>query len=399
MKASGKGEKAEMKNTKVRLAPLCVLLMAVLFAVPTLAQDEPQGIPRDMPQDMLAYILKTYQKPQFEDYLALPGLPDGDYGFALVRYHGVRVLLGFRWQGDVMEIWLDSMGAVPQTDRKAEFYHYAAGTEINYIWDEKNEYSYVTQGFNVGVSIPDRWNETIESDVYYEWEGGTFHLRRYRNNFWDADVLGDTFYFWDIGNGLRNVVDSDVSRNWRIQDVSFECLPKRADEISQRADDPPEIPKTYEPDALFAETYRFAPDKKYPVYNGPGRQYQRAGSGKASVSTNSWIQVFGEYDGWLLIQYALSDMRCRIGWITRDALPKDRFVERLAFAQGDEYTLEEPWTLTDDPLCSHAMLCEVPAGTCVTGMKLLGYAWMYVRVEVDGQTWWGFLPKELLKQE
>lgn len=75
-----------MTNTKVRLAPFCVLLLAVLFAVPTLAQDEPQGIPRDMPQDMLAYILKTYQKPQIEDYLALPGLPDGDYGFALVRY-------------------------------------------------------------------------------------------------------------------------------------------------------------------------------------------------------------------------------------------------------------------------------------------------------------------------
>lgn len=74
MKASGEGEKAEMKNTKVRLAPLCVLLLAVLFAVPTLAQD------------VLAYILKTYQKPQIEDYLALPGLPDGDYGFALVRY-------------------------------------------------------------------------------------------------------------------------------------------------------------------------------------------------------------------------------------------------------------------------------------------------------------------------
>lgn len=63
-----------MTNTKVRLAPLCVLLLAVLFAVPALAQD------------VLAYILKTYQKPQIEDYLALPGLPDGDYGFALVRY-------------------------------------------------------------------------------------------------------------------------------------------------------------------------------------------------------------------------------------------------------------------------------------------------------------------------
>lgn len=381
------------KDRIVRCCVLFLLLLALFAGCSALAQEA------DVPQDVLEYIQTTYQRPEIEDYLALPGLPDGDYGFVLVRYHGVRSLLGFRWRGGMMEIWLDSMGAVPQTDRRAAFYHYPEGTEIQYIWDDEHAYAYVTCGFNFGVSISDRWNETIESDVYYEWEGDTFHLRRYRNNFWDADVFGDTFYFWDIGNGLRNVVDSDVRRNWRIQDVSFECLPKRADEISQRADDPPEIPKTYEPGALSAQIYDFASGKKYSVYNGPGKQYQRAGGGKASVSTNSWIQVFGEHDGWLLIQYALSDMRCRIGWITREALPQDCFVEQLAFARGETYTLKEPWTLTDDPLCSHTVLCEVPAGTRVTGMTPLGSAWMYVRMEADGETWWGFLPKELLEQE
>lgn len=381
------------KGKTIRCIVLALFSLMLLAGGCALAQDT------DVPKDVLEYIQETYQRPQIEDYLALSGLPDGDYGFALVRYQGIRVLLGLRWQGGMMEIWLDSMGAVPQTDRKAAFYHYPDGTEIQYIWDDENAYAYVTRGFNFGVSIPDRWNETIESDVYYEWEGDTFHLRRYRNDFWDADVFGDTFYFWDIGNGLRNVVDTNVRRNWRIQDVSFDCLPKRADEISQRAEDPPEIPKTYEIDALSAQTYSFAPGKKYPVYNGPGKQYQRAGNGKASVSTNSWIQVFGEYDGWLLIQYALSDMRCRIGWITRDALPEDSFVEQLVFAADDVYTLDKPLTLTDDPLCSHTVLCEVPAGKSVTGLKMMGYAWMYVCVEVDGEIWWGFLPKEMLGQE
>lgn len=56
------------------------------------------------------------------------------------------------------------------------------------------------------------------------------------------------------------------------------------------------IPSTMEPDALpQGEVIQFAKGKKYPVYAGPGTEYLRLGSGqKASVSTNDWIQVFGQ---------------------------------------------------------------------------------------------------------
>ncbi|MBQ7887433.1 MAG: hypothetical protein IJ313_11145 [Clostridia bacterium] len=368
---------------------ICLLLALALLGGCALAQEE-------MPQEVLEHIRNFYLAPQIEDYLALPGLPDGDYGFALVRENGMRELLGFRWKDGVMENWLDSSAAVPQTDRKAELFHYEDGTVIRYLWDTENEYAYVTQGDNVAVSIPDQWNETTESSVYYEWEGGAFRLRSYRNHFWDVDVFGDTYYFWDIGNGLRNVIDTDVPKDWNILTVDFDALPKRAEDVVQNASVEAVIPKAYGEDMLHAETYSFEPGQKYPVYNGPGKQYQRAGNGKASVSTNGWIQVFGEYDGFLMIQYAVGNERYRIGWIARDALPADCFVDTLPMQGGDWYTLSEDCVLTDDPLSSKASLCTLPKDALVESMASLGYAWTYVRVTIDGKTWWGFVPSELL---
>jgi len=346
------------------------------------------------PEEVLAHLNSRFEAYTLEDYCEVLNTPDGDYGFALVNQQGVRVLLGFFRRDGAMECWMDSMDAVPQTERRASFYHYEAGTLLSYIWDQYHEHQYVTDGFNIGVSVPNEWYETTQSSTYYEWDHGTFRLKSYRNDFYDVDIVGDTLYFWDIGNGLRNTVQSRVETD--IERVDFDQLPKEASDVVQTADKPPVIPWSHEAGALYAEPYVFTPGRKYPVYNGPGTQHLRAGEGKASVSTNSWIQVFGQYDGWLMIQYAISDDRCRIGWIPRNALPQTQYVQQLMFAEHDLYTLSETWMLTDDPLCSQTALCSVPGGSSVEGLARLGYGWMYVRAVVNGKTWYGFLPTDIL---
>ncbi|MFR5785697.1 MAG: hypothetical protein ACLUHE_00155 [Christensenellales bacterium] len=49
---------------------------------------------------------------------------------------------------------------------------------------------------------------------------------------------------------------------------------------------------------------------------GRGRDYPRAGNGKAAVGTNGWVQVFGQYEGWLLIQYHI-DRQSVPHWLDR----------------------------------------------------------------------------------
>lgn len=369
------------------LAVLCLLML------PCIVSANELDTVHEWPTQVLEYIENRWSDYELEDYLELPDMAEGDYLFALVWANDTRYLLGFCQENGVMKKWLDSAAAVPQTERKASLYRYEPGTQMNYIWDSENKHSYEI-GENIGVSVPNQWYKTVESSVYFEWTDGGFRLKSYRDHFWDVDIVGDTLYFWDIGNGLRNQVETGVQTDIRY--VDFASLPKRADDIAQDASAEAVIPRAYGEGMLHAETYIFEPDQQYPVYNGPGVRYQRAGNGKASVSTNGWIQVFGEYDGWLMIQYAISDERYRIGWITRDALPDDLWLEQLSMQGGDWYTLGEDYMLTDDPLSSKAALCEIPKNAQVEGMMKLGYVWTYVCVTMGEKTWWGFVPSELL---
>lgn len=370
-----------------------LLIVFFLLVLPCIALANERGTVHEPPTEVLEYIESRWSVYELEDYLDPVDVTEDNYSFALVWANDTRYLLGFCQENGAMKNWLDSAAAVPQTKRKASLYCYEPGAEMNYIWDSKNEHAYVIGG-NIGVSVPNQWHETMESCVYFEWTDECFCLKSYRDHFWDVDIVGDTLYFWDIGNGLRNQVETWVQTDIRY--VDFASLPKRADDIAQDASAEAVIPQAYGEGVLHAEAYSFEPDQQYPVYNGPGVQYQRAGNGKASVSTNDWIQVFGEYDGWIMIQYAISDERYRIGWITRDALPEDLCVDPLSMQGGDWYTLGEDYELTDDPLSSKAVLCEISKNTQVEGMMKLGYVWTYVRVTMGEETWWGFVPSELL---
>lgn len=94
---------------------------------------------------------------------------------------------------------------------------------------------------------------------------------------------------------------------------------------------------------------KFTSGRKYKVYADPGEHYGQAESGKAVVSTNDWIQVFGEENGYALIQYDISSDRMRIGFIDSSALPKNADVGELAY-EPIEATLRYDASVTDDPL-------------------------------------------------
>ena len=375
-----------------------LLMLAVLMAlVPCMAfAQQSQVFLSPMPDAVAEYLERISRFWTIEDYCEVD-TPQGDYGFALIWQDGVRALLGFREEGGEMQPWMDSMAAVPQTRGEASFDQRAAGSQIRYFWDDEGAHAYASDGMNFGVHVLDEAREAVHSSVYYEWEHGVFRLKHYRIEFCDVDIVCDTLYFWDIGNGLRDTVQAWVEQD--VRRVDMERLPRQALDVICSAEQPPVIPWSHEENALCAELQSFAPGKKYPVYRGPGEEYGRAGNGKASVSTNSWIQVFGEHDGWLMIQYALDDARCRVGWIPRNALPKQQQLSPLSMQGGEWCVLDAGCTLTDDPLRSQTALCVLPKGLSVECMAKLGYGWTYIRAKIDGETWWGFVPADLLGRE
>ena len=58
---------------------------------------------------------------------------------------------------------------------------------------------------------------------------------------------------------------------------------------------------------LTADVVSFASKQTYAVYAAPDSKGIRGANGRARVSTNDWIQVFGTDGDWLLVQYAITD--------------------------------------------------------------------------------------------
>lgn len=147
--------------------------------------------------------------------------------------------------------------------------------------------------------------------------------------------------------------------------------------------EPALIPSTMEADALpQGQAVAFAKGRVLPVYAGPGEQYVRLGEQQdAVVSTDHWIQVFGQEDGWLLIQYNLRDSQNRFGYIPAAALPEGVDVPELQFARRPGVV--NSW-ITDDPLRTGQEV-NFPANTQCVQLATLGSELAYIEITDPGQ--------------
>ena len=74
---------------------------------------------------------------------------------------------------------------------------------------------------------------------------------------------------------------------------SWSAFPKTPDELRAGLTAAPEIPSG----DLEALDIKFTGGRRYDVFSAPDRTSLRGGNGKARVSTNGWIQVFGRDSG------------------------------------------------------------------------------------------------------
>ena len=129
----------------------------------------------------------------------------------------------------------------------------------------------------------------------------------------------------------------------------------------------PEIPQG----TLNAEEMPFTPGQTYAVYSAPDSRSIRGAKGRARVSTNGWIQVFGSDGDWILVQYEITDKHNRIGYIYKNALPKDVVVPGLALTHVPA-VVNYDVAVTDDPLISQTPLAKLTENTSVTVLGAMG---------------------------
>ena len=163
--------------------------------------------------------------------------------------------------------------------------------------------------------------------------------------------------------------------------------------VTQRTVDTSNAPVIPE-GTLSAQLISFTGDQTYAVFSAPDKKSVRGAKGRARVSTNGWIQVFGSEGDWILVQYDITKDHNRIGYIYKNALPKEVTVPELSLtntAAVVNYNVE----VTDDPLVSKTPLVKLTENSKVTCLGTMG-EWTYIEGTSDGKRFRGFVPSDCL---
>ena len=362
---------------------LAGLLAAALWLGLAAAMAEGTGTLTDPVPSQVAFEAEwLYPDAEIEDY-AQVRTPEGTMGLLMLREGGVRRLLVY----DVTEMENEERlyiteQALPQDDG------------IALLRADEEE-----PGFMMALIDPEHEEYWMKS-VSFVWRDGDFHLTGFmdrRVGCESAAVSADHTLRYhsidrdeEIGSVQGILLDA-------LRYTDFEALPKTLEAAEKNADVPPGF-CFFRGDwnTLFGKPVRFYAGRSFPVHEGPGERYPRSGGGKGAVGTNGWIQVFGQYDGWLLIQYRIDETRLRIGWIEASALPRGAAVPKLVL-HDDWQEITQECALTDDPMGSGGAILQLKQGTAVRHAAFLGRDWELVAVTTqDGQTVWGFVPSECL---
>ena len=169
--------------------------------------------------------------------------------------------------------------------------------------------------------------------------------------------------------------------------------------------------KSTEPPRLMilgGEEVAFPRGEMYAVYQGPGKEYGRAGNGKACVSTNGPIVCYGAWKDGVLVRYDVNAAKSRYGWILLSDLP-DSVIEQVSQLHydgygktGDQYqygVIARNTELTDDPSGSRDAVGSLPAGTSVHCLARDEYGWVYVEGYYGDRPVMGFVPGDAVDRE
>lgn len=119
-------------------------------------------------------------------------------------------------------------------------------------------------------------------------------------------------------------------------------------------------------------------DQIFTVYSAPTSAAYVEANGKAKVSTNDWILVYGKENDYYLIQYSINETAMRYGYIPSSSLVYLNMGEFI-WANQDA-TLKKKTNLINDPCGSKTKIRSLPEGTKI---KILGILneWAYIEYQ------------------
>ncbi len=375
---------------------LMSLLALMLAGVCALAD----GGLKELPDEAAAHIARHYVGYAIEDCAQMPDVQKvGDLALVLVKNSRERRLLMYDVSNGACSLWLETAKAIPQHQNEGWIDVLPEGETFTEMITEQQA---VSDGLRFTVGVRDDSGETTEQSAQYHYHDGTFLLEGYSwdiiHNFAAADEL---LAYRNLSSGESGAAHGVFERDIRY--LRFDALPRTLREARDSLSVAPKVPSGRIVASggvmLSAREVKFTGGRNYPVYLGPGKSYLRSGNGKGSVSTNDWIQVFGRYEDYIMIQYDISADRYRIGWIQADALPRGASVPEIDFSYLKEPDYGEVVVrceLTDDPFGSRTAIATLEPGTPICELVFNMGGWSYIRVTIDGERVCAFVPSDCI---
>lgn len=152
-------------------------------------------------------------------------------------------------------------------------------------------------------------------------------------------------------------------------------------EAQERLTTPPVIPtgdwRAYAIKQPSAYADKLPAGLQYDVYSAPDEASFRAANGRATLSTNDWVQLLGVEGDYLMVQYALNRHQYRIGYIRDDGRVDAMELNDLVWANAPA-VITTTTEMTDDPLNSCGGVLTLKKNTQVTYLGTLGSDWAYI---------------------
>lgn len=236
------------------------------------------------------------------------------------------------------------------------------------------------------ASITDYEEDSQDVWIYADAEIVYHHDVFNADAFMEPDAFAIPFQNADLGALLETLgeitqsgityIDEDATV-WALAAREAAGLPLGVPVMPEPRDIPFALP---EPVLAF-----FEPGQRFEVYTGPGKDYVREENGCASLSTDDWVLVFGEEDGWLMIAYRVSDGRVRFGWIEATQAQAGVSVPQLTWADEPIIIVDE---VTNEPIDFYGdELIALGQGSLPgTMLGAFGNTWAYVQTIMPDQT-------------
>ena len=353
---------------KIRIGFIAALLMALCLS---LAMADAAM----MPGEILSQLSQeTEDGFAVADYAEMPS--EGWAFAALQNAEGRNRLVIFRRQGSWTR-WFQTEKAIPEGVNKLELMADESGSAHHVYPQDESVSKPVFQVIQYSAPAGDPAPAYAERRIEFALTDGKWLLTWWEDDRYSAVRIKakEMLYY---GSRLANYtylggVAGTIQRDIRYFELQY--MPKTLSAAEKSVTVAPVIPSG----TLQAQEIQFTGGRRYEVYSGPGEQYLRGGNGKAAVSTNDWIQVFGRESGWILIQYNIDKGHMRFGWIPESALPNNTYVPAFNFTYTFAYTAAATY-MTDDPLNSQAQLITLAAREPLTMLATMG-DWVYVERE------------------